>query len=335
MSLLWSEGSFRSLWSRSHTRRVSSGTVADCASCPTACQLSRQLLLLQMCIVVARRDGGRRSLAGPDPRRPSATTRAAGCSVPAESLATEGLIRQSRAGTEGETPGETRSRSVQESVGIRLERRPGRPPAPTYAVLQRRGRALGRPSHGAGVALPTVAVEGASWRGSTSATVDGRSRRRCRCSATPSGEHGRLDDRWGTSSSAGSTRPASRSWVRRRRVSSLYLALAGRHRCGRSLLLARRVKRQTLGLEPREIAALVEQREAMLHGVREGVARRRPGGGGGLRQRRGDGAARARAAGARPAVRGAGPAGGGGRDPARRALTSRTSSWRSAPGCSS
>ena len=38
-----------------------------------------------------------------------------------------------------------------------------------------------------------------------------------------------------------------------------------------SLVLARRVKRQTLGLEPSEIAALVEQREAMLHGVREGV----------------------------------------------------------------
>lgn len=38
-----------------------------------------------------------------------------------------------------------------------------------------------------------------------------------------------------------------------------------------SLLLARWVKRQTLGLEPQEIAGLVEQREAMLHGIREGV----------------------------------------------------------------
>jgi two-component system CitB family sensor kinase len=36
-------------------------------------------------------------------------------------------------------------------------------------------------------------------------------------------------------------------------------------------LLARRVKRQTLGLEPREIAALYEHREAMLLGIREGV----------------------------------------------------------------
>src|SRR6266545_1572222 len=33
-------------------------------------------------------------------------------------------------------------------------------------------------------------------------------------------------------------------------------------------LLARRIKRQTFGLEPDEIAALFEQREAMLHGIR-------------------------------------------------------------------
>jgi sensor histidine kinase regulating citrate/malate metabolism len=38
-----------------------------------------------------------------------------------------------------------------------------------------------------------------------------------------------------------------------------------------SLLVARRVKRQTLGLEPAEIAGLVEHRDAMLHGIREGV----------------------------------------------------------------
>ncbi|HEY3261814.1 MAG TPA: ATP-binding protein [Pseudonocardiaceae bacterium] len=38
-----------------------------------------------------------------------------------------------------------------------------------------------------------------------------------------------------------------------------------------SLLVARRVKRQTLGLEPREIAALAEHREALLHGIKEGV----------------------------------------------------------------
>jgi two-component system, CitB family, sensor kinase len=38
-----------------------------------------------------------------------------------------------------------------------------------------------------------------------------------------------------------------------------------------AFLLARRVKRQTFGLEPEEIAALLEQREAMLHGLREGT----------------------------------------------------------------
>ncbi|WP_037307979.1 sensor histidine kinase [Amycolatopsis orientalis] len=38
-----------------------------------------------------------------------------------------------------------------------------------------------------------------------------------------------------------------------------------------SLLLARRVKNQTLGLEPHEITALVENREALLHGIKEGV----------------------------------------------------------------
>jgi two-component system, CitB family, sensor kinase len=38
-----------------------------------------------------------------------------------------------------------------------------------------------------------------------------------------------------------------------------------------SVLLARRIKRQTFGLEPEEIAALLEQREAMLHGIREGT----------------------------------------------------------------
>ncbi|MBO1269735.1 sensor histidine kinase [Arthrobacter cavernae] len=38
-----------------------------------------------------------------------------------------------------------------------------------------------------------------------------------------------------------------------------------------SLLLSRRIKRQTFGLEPGEIAGLVEHREAILHGVKEGV----------------------------------------------------------------
>jgi two-component system, CitB family, sensor kinase len=38
-----------------------------------------------------------------------------------------------------------------------------------------------------------------------------------------------------------------------------------------SVLLARRIKRQTFGLEPEEIATLLEQREAVLHGIKEGT----------------------------------------------------------------
>jgi two-component system CitB family sensor kinase len=38
-----------------------------------------------------------------------------------------------------------------------------------------------------------------------------------------------------------------------------------------SFLLARRIKRQTFDLEPNEIATLLEQREAVLHGIREGT----------------------------------------------------------------
>jgi sensor histidine kinase regulating citrate/malate metabolism len=50
-----------------------------------------------------------------------------------------------------------------------------------------------------------------------------------------------------------------------------YLLIGSLLGVGGSLLLARRFKRQTLGLEPREIAGLVEHREAMLHGIKEGL----------------------------------------------------------------
>lgn len=52
---------------------------------------------------------------------------------------------------------------------------------------------------------------------------------------------------------------------------AIYLGVASLLGLGGSLLLSRRVKRQTLGLEPVEIAGLVEHREAMLHGLKEGV----------------------------------------------------------------
>ncbi|MFL6095827.1 MAG: ATP-binding protein [Blastococcus sp.] len=50
-----------------------------------------------------------------------------------------------------------------------------------------------------------------------------------------------------------------------------YLGLASVIGIVGSLLVARRVKRQTLGMEPAEITGLVEHRDAMLHGIREGV----------------------------------------------------------------
>jgi two-component system CitB family sensor kinase len=51
----------------------------------------------------------------------------------------------------------------------------------------------------------------------------------------------------------------------------LYTALALAVGAVGSLLLARRLKRITFGLELHEIARLLQEREAMLHGVREGV----------------------------------------------------------------
>lgn len=51
----------------------------------------------------------------------------------------------------------------------------------------------------------------------------------------------------------------------------VYLGIASAIGVAGSLLLSRRVKRQTLGLEPDQIARLVEHREAMLHGIKEGV----------------------------------------------------------------
>ncbi|SMF83619.1 ATP-binding protein [Streptomyces sp. Amel2xC10] len=50
-----------------------------------------------------------------------------------------------------------------------------------------------------------------------------------------------------------------------------YLGIANVLGVAGSWLLARRIKRQTLGLEPREIAGLAEHREAMLFGLAEGV----------------------------------------------------------------
>ncbi|MER6090969.1 sensor histidine kinase [Streptomyces bluensis] len=56
-----------------------------------------------------------------------------------------------------------------------------------------------------------------------------------------------------------------------------YLGIASGLGLAGSWLLSRRVKRQTLGLEPREIAGLAEHREAMLYGIAEGVIALDPG----------------------------------------------------------
>jgi len=63
-------------------------------------------------------------------------------------------------------------------------------------------------------------------------------------------------------------------WERLRGASSYlltYLGIALALGVAGSWLLARRIKRQTLGLEPREITGLAEHREALLHGIAEGV----------------------------------------------------------------
>ncbi|MGW4754657.1 ATP-binding protein [Streptomyces chartreusis] len=51
----------------------------------------------------------------------------------------------------------------------------------------------------------------------------------------------------------------------------VYLGVASVLGLAGSWLLARRIKRQTFGMEPREIAGLAEHREAMLFGIAEGV----------------------------------------------------------------
>ncbi|MFI0448004.1 ATP-binding protein [Actinomadura sp. 6N118] len=51
----------------------------------------------------------------------------------------------------------------------------------------------------------------------------------------------------------------------------LYVGIASALGLFGSLLVARRIKRQTLGLEPREITGMAEHREALLHGIAEGV----------------------------------------------------------------
>jgi two-component system CitB family sensor kinase len=59
--------------------------------------------------------------------------------------------------------------------------------------------------------------------------------------------------------------------ARQLRILAIYAGLALALGLGTAWLLTRRLKRQTLGLELHEIAELLQEREAMLHGIREGV----------------------------------------------------------------
>jgi two-component system CitB family sensor kinase len=235
---------------------------------PTRLTLSRQLLLLQMCIVVLvvttvagvsavqtdqafRRDESRRMLGT------------------AESVATEGLVRAVSTTEKARSAGD--QKVLEDAVKIRLERARVSAGADFAVLVKRGGRVLSEsiPDRTDDAArLEGAVVDGATWSG-TSTRYDRR---------TIEAQVPVFSARIGKPSRLLGYLILGRFYPSRLEVLGtaapsvfLYLALAGAIGVAGSLLLARRVKRQTLGLEPGEIAALVEQREAMLHGVREGV----------------------------------------------------------------
>ena len=238
--------------------------------------LSRQLLLLQMCIVVFVVA----AVAGVSLVQSSATfTREEGRRMlgAAESMATEGLIRQSTALTvDGETAEESEAQArLQEPVSIRLEGARVSAGA-TYAILRgadgERARCDAADRREATWRCAPRSTGGASWSG-----ISERYGRRTIEAQVPvfgdgkQGEPDEAGERLGVVV-LGRTYPTRLEVLGSAAPSVFaYLALAMLIGAAGSLLLARRVKRQTLGLEPSEIAGLVEQREAMLHGVREGV----------------------------------------------------------------
>lgn len=86
-------------------------------------------------------------------------------------------------------------------------------------------------------------------------------------------ENGKLDGTLGDHIGTVMVGERAPSVLQRLRGASSYLAIYLGIACVLGLLgswlLARRIKRQTLGLEPREIAGLAEHREAMLYGLAE------------------------------------------------------------------
>jgi two-component system, CitB family, sensor kinase len=119
------------------------------------------------------------------------------------------------------------------------------------------------------IPLPRKAVaDGASWSGA----LDLAGRHQL-VSQVPvfSAQQGHVGEHLGT---VMVTQEYPSIWHRLRNASSyllIYLGTALLIGLLGSWLLARRIKRQTLGLEPREIAGLAEHREAMLYGIAEGV----------------------------------------------------------------
>jgi len=140
----------------------------------------------------------------------------------------------------------------------------------TFADADEDVRVSTNPSYeGERIPLPREAVaDGASWSGTL--TIDGQRQLVAQVPVfSVSTDH--VGEHLGT---VMITEPFPSAWARARGASSYLLTYVG----GALLigllgswLLARRIKRQTLGMEPREIAGLAEHREALLHGIAEGV----------------------------------------------------------------
>jgi len=234
---------------------------------PARLSLSRQLLLLQMCIVVlvVTAVAGVSAVQTDRAFRTDESRRMLGT---AESVATEGLVRD--VVTTNKSRGAGGQETLEDAVKVRLERARVSAGADFAVLVKRGGRVLSTSIPGTedAASLRGDVVDGATWSGTSTRydrrTIEAQVPVFSAVPGKPSVLLGHLV--------IGRFYP-SRLEVLGTAAPSvfLYLALAGAIGVAGSLLLARRVKRQTLGLEPAEIAALVEQREAMLHGVREGV----------------------------------------------------------------
>jgi two-component system, CitB family, sensor kinase len=179
----------------------------------------------------------------------------------AEQLAANPLVRDNLALPEQRTGLATLSQQVVVQSGVTTV---------TIADADERVRVSTDPSLEEGrMPLGHTAVGGgASWSGTMEAGGD-----RQLVAQVPvlSVEKGRVGDHLGTVMIAVDFPSV---WERLRGASSYlltYLGIALALGILGSWLLARRIKRQTLGLEPREIAGLAEHREAMLYGIAEGV----------------------------------------------------------------